>query len=181
MSISTALPNALVSAGYGRSARTQRLIDEVRAGARLSASLEQAGIMPLKLVHLIRVGESSGRLVEVLAAIVTEAAKPVRTAHVAAHSPLGTRAHSGCWIAHRRGHLLGLFGPPRHQRDRILTRKPRPRPLPADAGLTILELMIVLVILSLIGAVVQACKLWGRWIVPRSIWLACNCDSCRTR
>lgn len=72
--MATALPNALMSAGFPAGPQGAReLTEKVRAGARLSTSLKAAGFLPQKLVHLIAVGESSGRLVEVLGAVVGEA------------------------------------------------------------------------------------------------------------
>lgn len=70
--MATALPNALMSAGFPAGPQ-QELTETVRAGAKLSTSLDAAGLLPPKLVHLIAVGESSGRLVEVLGAVVSEA------------------------------------------------------------------------------------------------------------
>ena len=71
--IAAALPNALLSAGFPSAARARRVVDKVRGGARLSASLEDYGYVPSKLVHMIGIGENSGRLAEVLGAVVTEA------------------------------------------------------------------------------------------------------------
>lgn len=71
--LGAALPNALVSAGYGESLQLTRLVESVRAGGSLSGSLATTGILPPKAVHMLAVGESSGRLVEVLSTIVTEA------------------------------------------------------------------------------------------------------------
>lgn len=72
--IAAALPNALMSAGFpGGAARARRVADKVRGGARLSASLEDYGYLPTKLVHMIGIGENGGRLAEVLGAVVTEA------------------------------------------------------------------------------------------------------------
>lgn len=67
-----ALPNALTSAGFPAGPERE-LIERVRAGGRLADSLTAARLLPAKLTHLIAVGESSGRLVEVLDAVVSEA------------------------------------------------------------------------------------------------------------
>jgi len=72
--IAAALPNAMVAAGFPAArARGQRLADRLRAGARLSATLGEANLMPPRLVHMIGIGENSGRLTEMLAAVSTEA------------------------------------------------------------------------------------------------------------
>lgn len=70
--MATALPNALLSAGFPAGPQRE-LSERVRAGAKLSTSLKAASLLPPKLIHLIAVGESSGRLVEVLGAVVGEA------------------------------------------------------------------------------------------------------------
>lgn len=67
-----ALPNALLSSGFPAGPQTG-LVERVRAGGKLAESLKAAGLLPIKLTHLIAVGESSGRLVEVLDAVVGEA------------------------------------------------------------------------------------------------------------
>jgi general secretion pathway protein F len=73
VAIATALPNAFVAAGFPNARRRGiELADEVRRGGLLSAAVAKTG-MPHKFVQLLRVGESSGRLPEVLAAIVDEA------------------------------------------------------------------------------------------------------------
>lgn len=72
--IAAALPNALLSAGFpGGNAKVRGVADKVRGGTRLAAALEDYGQLPLKLVHMIGVGESGGRLAEVLEAVVVEA------------------------------------------------------------------------------------------------------------
>lgn len=72
--VATALPNALISAGFpGGPEQARRLADRVRGGARLSTSLDGTVFLPPKLIHMIAVGESGGRMVEVLGAVVTEA------------------------------------------------------------------------------------------------------------
>lgn len=73
VAIASALPNAFIAAGFPNAGRRGlELSDEVRKGGLLSAAVAKAG-MPPKLVQLLRVGESSGRLPEVLTAIVDEA------------------------------------------------------------------------------------------------------------
>lgn len=67
-----ALPNALLSSGFPAGPQDE-LVERVRAGGKLAESLRLAGLLPAKLTHLIAVGESSGRLVEVLDAVVSEA------------------------------------------------------------------------------------------------------------
>lgn len=71
--MATALPNALMSAGYGASSQFNRLVEQVRAGESLSRSLASAKLLPTKAVHLVAVGERSGQLAEVLSAIAVEA------------------------------------------------------------------------------------------------------------
>jgi type II secretory pathway component PulF len=71
--VATALPNALMAAGFPSSTSKDRLITKVREGERLSSSLSASGLLPAKLVHIISVGESSGRLVDVLGAVIAEA------------------------------------------------------------------------------------------------------------
>ena len=69
-----ALPSALTAAGFPRAERRSRaLLDAVRAGGSLTAALAAARIMPPKLVQMIGIGESSGRLTEMLGAVVAEA------------------------------------------------------------------------------------------------------------
>lgn len=70
--IAIALPNALTSAGFPAGPE-RALTERVRAGGKLADSLRASGLLPAKLTHLIAVGESSGRLVEVLDAVVSEA------------------------------------------------------------------------------------------------------------
>jgi general secretion pathway protein F len=73
VAIASALPNAFIAAGFpDGQRRAAELVDEVRKGGRLSTALEKARIMPAKLIHLVRVGESSGQLLEVLTAVVEE-------------------------------------------------------------------------------------------------------------
>jgi len=72
--IAAALPNAMLAAGFPSArARGQLLADRLRAGARLAATLGEAKLMPTRLVHMIGIGENSGRLPEMLAAVATEA------------------------------------------------------------------------------------------------------------
>lgn len=72
--IAAALPNAMVAAGFPAArVRGQRLADRVRAGARLAAVLGEAKLMPGRLIHMIGIGENSGRLPEMLAAVSAEA------------------------------------------------------------------------------------------------------------
>jgi type II secretory pathway component PulF len=72
--IAAALPNAMVAAGFpSAKSRGQRLADRLRAGGRLAATLGEAKLMPPRLIHMIGIGENSGRLSEMLAAVSTEA------------------------------------------------------------------------------------------------------------
>lgn len=74
VALATALPSAFTAAGFPhRQRRAAALADEIRRGGRLSAALEKISVMPAKLIHLVRVGEGSGRLNETLAAIADEA------------------------------------------------------------------------------------------------------------
>ncbi len=70
--MAVALPNALLSANFPAGAQHD-LVERVRAGGKLADSLRAAALLPAKLTHLIAVGESSGRLVEVLDAVTSEA------------------------------------------------------------------------------------------------------------
>lgn len=72
--VAAALPNALMSAGLPRAEqRSRAVVDAVRAGGSLTAALAAARIMPPKLVQMIGIGESSGRLAEMLGAVVADA------------------------------------------------------------------------------------------------------------
>jgi type IV pilus assembly protein PilC len=72
--MATALPNALLAGGFpGGSEAANHLASKIREGERLSISLSGSKLLPTKLVQMISVGESSGRLVDVLGAVVTEA------------------------------------------------------------------------------------------------------------
>jgi general secretion pathway protein F len=72
VAIASALPNAFVAAGFPDAHRRGLdLAEAVRKGGSLSSAVARAG-MPHKLVQLLAVGESSGRLQEVLMAIVEE-------------------------------------------------------------------------------------------------------------
>ena len=72
--LAAALPNAMVAAGFPSArGRGQRLADRLRAGEGLAATLSNAKIMPARLVHMIGIGESSGRLSQMLAAATVEA------------------------------------------------------------------------------------------------------------
>lgn len=72
--IAAALPNAMLAAGFPSArARGQRLADRLRAGGRLATTLGEGRLMPARLIHMIGIGENSGRLPEMLAAVATEA------------------------------------------------------------------------------------------------------------
>jgi type II secretory pathway component PulF len=72
--IATALPSALAAAAFPATKYgTAALTDAVRRGGRLFAAVEQHARLPDKVVHLLRIGETSGRLPEALAAIAEEA------------------------------------------------------------------------------------------------------------
>jgi general secretion pathway protein F len=72
--LAAALPNAMVAAGFPSArGRGQRLADNLRAGEGLAATLSHAKLMPARLVHMIGIGESSGRLPQMLAAVTVEA------------------------------------------------------------------------------------------------------------
>lgn len=74
VSLATALPSAFAAAAFaGGEARAAAVIGRVRAGAAFSPELRAAKLLPDKIVHLIEVGETSGRLAEVLDAIADEA------------------------------------------------------------------------------------------------------------
>lgn len=72
--IAAALPNAITAAGFpAAEARGRLLADRLRAGSPLVAVLGNAKLMPPRLIQMIGIGESSGRLPEMLAAVGTEA------------------------------------------------------------------------------------------------------------
>lgn len=72
--LAAALPNAMVAAGFPSArGRGQQLADRLRAGARLSDTLREARLMPSRLIHMIGIGENSGRLPEMLGAVSAEA------------------------------------------------------------------------------------------------------------
>jgi general secretion pathway protein F len=68
-----ALPNALAAAGVSAGASTVALADEIRSGGTLAAALEHHARLPAKVLHLVRIGESSGKLAEALDAVAEEA------------------------------------------------------------------------------------------------------------
>lgn len=70
--MAVALPNALVSADDHLTSRSHQLIERVRAGEPLSNCLASADLMPAGALHLLAIGERSGRLVEVLDSMVVE-------------------------------------------------------------------------------------------------------------
>jgi type II secretory pathway component PulF len=70
----SALPGAFASASFpGGSRRGAMVVEQVRRGSALAPALRDSRLLPDKVVHLIEVGESSGRLTEVLAIIADEA------------------------------------------------------------------------------------------------------------
>ena len=72
--VAVALPNALNAAGLPVSpARLQTVTDSVRTGSSLGAALQRFGLFPAKFVHMLEIGESSGRLADVLASAAAEA------------------------------------------------------------------------------------------------------------
>lgn len=74
VSLATALPSAFAAASFaGGEARAAAVVTRVRAGAALSPELRASRLLPDKIVHLIEVGETGGRLAEVLEAIAGEA------------------------------------------------------------------------------------------------------------
>lgn len=74
VAIASALPSAFIASGFpGARRRAALLAEDVRKGSKLSAALEKVRPIPPKVIHLIRVGENSGQLVEVLGAVAEEA------------------------------------------------------------------------------------------------------------
>jgi type II secretory pathway component PulF len=72
--IATALPNALASARFTvPRQRLESVTDAVRRGVPLAAALKDLGLFPDKFVHMVEVGESSGRIADILASAVDEA------------------------------------------------------------------------------------------------------------
>lgn len=72
--LAAALPSAFAAASFaGGETRAAEVVTRVRAGASFSAELRTAKLLPDKVVRLIEVGETSGRLAEVLEAIADEA------------------------------------------------------------------------------------------------------------
>ncbi len=57
-----------MGAGHLRS-----VTDDVRGGAGLAEALRKSRLFPPKFIHMIEVGESSGRVAEILASAMTEA------------------------------------------------------------------------------------------------------------
>lgn len=74
VSLAAALPSAFAAASFaGGEARAAAVVTRVRAGAAFSPELRTARLLPDKIVHLIEVGETGGRLAEVLEAVAGEA------------------------------------------------------------------------------------------------------------
>lgn len=72
--LAAALPGAFKAAAFpGGEARAAQVVTKVRAGARLGAELRTSRLIPEKLIHLIEVGESTGRLEHVLGIVADEA------------------------------------------------------------------------------------------------------------
>jgi type II secretory pathway component PulF len=72
--VALALPNALTSAGFPIPEERLHLVSgTVRAGSTLASALLAFGLFPDKFVHMVEIGESSGRLAEVLASAAGEA------------------------------------------------------------------------------------------------------------
>lgn len=72
--LATALPNAILAAGFPSAEKRGRLFaDRLRAGEGLAATLRASKLLPARLIHMIDIGENSGRLPEMLAAVSIEA------------------------------------------------------------------------------------------------------------
>ncbi len=72
--VANAVPNRAIGAVVAGS------VDRVKQGERLGDTLEEGGAMPLLAVQLVRVGEESGRLVEMLGRLADIYAQEVDTA-----------------------------------------------------------------------------------------------------
>lgn len=69
-----ALPGAYAASGFPDVAvRTREISQSIRRGGKIAATIEAVPLIPHKVPQLLRVGESSGRLADVLAAIAAEA------------------------------------------------------------------------------------------------------------
>ena len=72
--LATALPSALVAAGFPEGARrAEQLAADLRGGLKLSTAVAELKLLPEQVVHLLRVGEGNGKLVDVLGAAADEA------------------------------------------------------------------------------------------------------------
>ena len=54
-------------------ARLQSITDDVQTGSQLAAALRKSGLFPAKFVHMVEVGESGGRVPDILVSAVAEA------------------------------------------------------------------------------------------------------------
>jgi general secretion pathway protein F len=72
--VANAVPNRAIGAVIASA------VDRVKQGERLGDTLEEGGAMPLLAVQLVRVGEESGRLVEMLGRLADIYAQEVDTA-----------------------------------------------------------------------------------------------------
>jgi general secretion pathway protein F len=72
--LAAALPSALVAAGFPEGARrAEQLAADLRGGLKLSTAVAELKLLPEQVVHLLRVGEGNGKLVDVLGAAAAEA------------------------------------------------------------------------------------------------------------
>ena len=134
-----------------------RLSDTVKRGGTVAAAMQEHTPFPALAIHMVRVGEETGRLEDMLLKTADTVEAEVRSELRRADRPPGAGHHPGHGCGggiHRGGHAPGHLLDQRDSAMSIagaMTRWGRPRD---QSGFTLVELLVVIIVLGLLVGLV---------------------------